>query len=143
LPPTPGLLDVEDTAYTSVDVSEEIVVAGVTAYSSDTAAAAVPVTNITDRVFCGDSFPGIVNIAKLSGPLRLQLTGWNLKQGAAVEIDGAVVPKASYKGTDNGGHTILVAKGAGLKAMLPKGQTVCVTVRNPDGRASDCFQYAR
>jgi outer membrane protein assembly factor BamB len=144
LPPTPGLLDVEDTAYTSVDVSEEIVVAGVTAYSSDTAATAIPVTSIADRVFCGDSYPGIISVSRLSNPLRLKLTGWNFENGAEIEIDDAVVPKSTYKGKDNVGHTVLIAKkGTDLKTLLPKGQAVCITVRNPDGRTSDCFQYVR
>jgi hypothetical protein len=101
------------------------------------------VAGVSDEVACGEAFPGICVVQKLQDPFRLKLLGWNFEEGALILIDGLTVPKTQYKGADKLGRTTLVAKGEGLKAMLPKGQGVCVAVVNPDGRQSVCTSFAR
>jgi hypothetical protein len=96
-----------------------------------------------DYVPCGQAYPGITSIATMQSPFQLQLRGWNFQEGCTVLIKSVSAPNTKYKGTDKLGRTTLVAGGSGLKAMLPKGQPVCITVLNPDGRESVCFQYTR
>jgi len=143
LPPTPGLIAVEDTQYSSQDVSGEITTAPVIAWAYGTSAVATPVTNITDTVLCGDSFPGIISVQKLQSPFRLKVTGRNFEDGSTLLINGTAAKKTTYKGADSKGRTRVVAKGGGLKAMLPKGEPVTLTVLNPDGRESVAFTFTR
>ena len=96
-----------------------------------------------DHLLCGDVWPAVLSAKKFSNPFRLKLTGWNFTQESEVYVNGVKTPKASYKGTDAYNHTKLVVSGAGLKTLLPKGQPVCITVKNPDGHESECFSYTR
>jgi hypothetical protein len=56
-----------------------------------------------------------------------------------VYINGASVPGVSFKGPSN----LKVKGGAALKAMLPLGQPVCITVVNPNGGTTPCYTYTR
>lgn len=72
-------------------------------------------------------------------PFRLFVTGLGFAPGAQVYVDGLPAPTSVYKDT-----TYVVAKGgAGLKAMVPAGQTVCVTVANPNGAVTPCYNFVR
>lgn len=83
--------------------------------------------------------PTISAVNKLANPFRLKLTGANFQKGTQVLIGGAQVPQTTYKSA-----TQLVAKkGAALKAMVPAGTTVDITVLNPDGGTSSPFPYTR
>ena len=75
-----------------------------------------------------------------SGPFRLVLTGSNLHPSARILIGGKPVPMTVFKR-----DTSLVAKGgAALKAMVPKGKTVQITVENPDDYGlSEPFLFKR
>lgn len=100
---------------------------------------------LTSGTVCGDPYPGVASIKKLSDPLRLKVYGWNYAEGSQVLIDGVQASATVFKGTDGKtGQAVLMAKGGGaLSKLLPKGQPVCITVLNPDGRESVCFQYTR
>ncbi len=80
----------------------------------------------------------IAAVVALTNPLRLRVSGSGFQEGCGVMIDGKEVPKTAFKGP-----TMVVAKGAGLKAMVPKGMTVLVTVMNPNGAGSAPFPFAR
>lgn len=99
--------------------------------------------NISDDVICGDKFPGIISIQKLSSPFRLKLTGWNFEKGCKVYINGEKVGSVEYKGKDKTNRTKIVLSGSNLKKKLPKGERVCIQVINPDGNQSDCFYFTR
>jgi len=96
-----------------------------------------------DTQFCGEAYPGIVSVKKLKDPFRLKVTGWNFEEGSKLLINGTAVPKSVFKGLDLPGRTRLVASGGGLKALLPKGEAVTLTVLNPDGRESVGFRFTR
>jgi hypothetical protein len=84
--------------------------------------------------------PTITAVAKLSDPLRLKITGSNFSANSSVSINGQLVPEASWKDSAK-----IIAKGGGaLKAMLPKGVPVQITVTNNDTLiTSQPFLFAR
>ena len=83
--------------------------------------------------------PTITAIAKAVNPLRLKITGSNFHPGCTIKIDGQPVPDTQVKSA-----TLIKAKGSGLKAMLPKGVTVQITVvNNDDGGISAAWPYTR
>ncbi|NMB98833.1 MAG: hypothetical protein GYA35_00960 [Thermoanaerobaculaceae bacterium] len=98
---------------------------------------------LSDWLVCGDKFPGIISIQKLSSPFRLKLTGWNFEKGCKVYINGEKVGSVEYKGKDKTNRTKIVLSGSNLKKKLPKGERVCIQVINPDGNQSDCFYFTR
>ncbi len=98
---------------------------------------------LRDSVICGEQWPCIISVQKKTNPFRLKLTGWNFEKGSKVYINGVKAGKVVFKGTDDLNRTKLVVNGSGLKSKLPKGQSVCITVKNPDGRESDCFYFTR
>lgn|GEM_PF-4620202 len=102
-----------------------------------------PKDSVSTSTVCGDVFPGVMSAKTGGNPFRLTLTGSNFVNGSTAFVNGAQVHKSKYKGADDLGRTTLVASGSGLKAMLPKGQAVTLTVRNPDGHESDGFQFTR
>lgn len=105
---------------------------------------AVDYTNyLSDWVICGEKFPGIISVQKLSNPFRLKLTGWNFEKGSKVYINGKKAGIVDYKGKDKTNRTKLFVSGDDLKKKLPKGEKVCITVINPDGHQSDCFYFTR
>lgn len=102
-------------------------------------------TVLTSSVICGDAYPGVVSVKKLSAPLRLKIYGWNFEDGSEVLIDGVRAPATSFKGIDGKtGQSVLMAKGGRtLAEMMPKGQAVTITVLNSDGRQSVEFPFVR
>lgn len=81
----------------------------------------------------------VSSVAKAGAPFRLFVYGAGFAPGAWVYIDGVPVPRVAYKGPG-----LLVAKGGtALKAMVPPGRPVCVTVVNPGGATSACYTYQR
>jgi hypothetical protein len=94
----------------------------------------------TDYLFGGSVPPSfaISVVTKALDPFRLKIYGAGFQDGSAVLINGQTAPMTLYKSAN-----MLVAKGAGLKAMLPKGVTVEITVQAPDGSISEPFSYTR
>lgn len=84
--------------------------------------------------------PAIASVKALPGPpFALKVTGADFQSGCTVTIDGQVVPEVQFKSA-----TVLSLKGgATLKAMVPKGITVCLAIHNADGGESGCFSYTR
>lgn len=84
--------------------------------------------------------PSIVSVTKKGSPFRLIVMGENFHPGCVVRIDGNAVPSTSFKNANK-----VVAKGgSALKAMLPIGTAVAVTVENTnDGGVSQPFYYTR
>lgn len=94
---------------------------------------------MTVPVYCGVPIdPTISAVQKLTNPFRLAIVGADFEPGCTAFVDGAPVPVTAYKKS-----TKVVAKGSTLKAMLPKGQPRCITVRNPSTGTSACFWYTR
>ena len=82
--------------------------------------------------------PVITYVQKMSNPLRLKITGSNFHAGCTLAINGTSVA-VTYKGS-----TSLVAKGALLKTLCPKGVTVQLVVTNTDdGGVSAAFPFTR
>ena len=83
--------------------------------------------------------PVIVKVQKATNPFRLKIFGQNFLVGCTVFIGTQAAPQTLYKSAG-----LVVAKGdTALKAMLPRGVAVCITVRNPDGTQSECWTYIR
>lgn len=85
--------------------------------------------------------PVIYSVTILPSPFRLDVRGFGLLGGTTVYIDGKPVP-----GSRNLNNYELIAKGgSALKAMLPKGQPVCLQVQALSYPAyqSDCFMFRR
>ena len=83
--------------------------------------------------------PAIASIVKKGNPFRLDITGSDFHSACEVRIDGVAAPQTKVKTS-----TRVLAKGGGsLKAMVPKGQTVMVTVVNTDdGGISAPFPFS-
>ncbi len=94
-------------------------------------------------VSCGDAWPAVIYAQKAANPFRLKITGWNFQQGGEVYVNGVKAGKVAFKGTNSYNRTKIVVKGSDFKALLPKGQPVCITVKNPDGHESGCFTFTR
>ena len=80
---------------------------------------------------------GIASVKALKSPFRLAVEGSGFNYDCTVKIDGAEVPAVSHKSS-----TKVVAKGAGLKDMVPKGVPVTVTVEDSTG-SSLPFTFTR
>jgi hypothetical protein len=81
----------------------------------------------------------ITSVSSSGGPFRLTVTGGTFGTDCRVRVDGTDVPQTLYK---NEGK--LVAKGgAALKAMVPSGVPVTVTVEDAQGRRSAGFSFTR
>lgn len=71
-------------------------------------------------------------VEALTDPFRLRVFGNYFQAGCKIRINNVLVPATSVKSS-----TMAVAKGgASLKAMVPKGVPVIVSVTNPDGGIS-------
>jgi hypothetical protein len=92
-----------------------------------------------DKISIVTTSMSISSVSKMGSPFRLSLTGGGFLPGAWVYINGASVPGVAFKGPSN----LKVKGGAALKAMLPKGQPVCITVVNPNGGTTPCYTYTR
>ncbi len=95
--------------------------------------------NLTIQANPSESVPVILQVKKKGGPFRLKILGSGFVPGCQVLIDGVPVPLVSYKKATK----IVAKKGHALKDMVPKGTTVCVVVRNPQGSESPCFSFTR
>jgi hypothetical protein len=84
--------------------------------------------------------PVVTAIKKYTNAFRLKLNGTNFHTNCTIKINGVAVPVTDYKQS-----TKLFAKGgASLKAMVPKGVTVQITVvNNDDGISSLGLPYTR
>jgi hypothetical protein len=84
--------------------------------------------------------PSIASVRKAGNPFRLIVEGADFHPSALVFIDGTQAPSVQVKKP-----TKIVAKGGkALKAMVPEGATVTVTVQNPDdGGVSAPFSFTR
>ena len=79
------------------------------------------------------SLPSISSVAKLSSPFRLKVTGGNFHGGCTIKVDGTAVPQTVFKSSTS----LQATGGAALKALVPKGRTVQITVtNNEDGGIS-------
>jgi photosystem II stability/assembly factor-like uncharacterized protein len=72
--------------------------------------------------------PVLLTVKGGVSPYRLTLKGSNFHPSAKVLIDGNPAPVTIFKN----GLTLVAKGGAALKAMLPKGKTVQITVENED-----------
>lgn len=77
-------------------------------------------------------------VAALANPFRLKVSGSGFQPGCRVEIGGAQAPHTVFKK-----GSLVIAKGSGLKAMVPKGVTLQIVVLNPDGGRSTPFAFSR
>lgn len=82
--------------------------------------------------------PAVAAVLKASNPFRLKVSGSGFAVGCEVRIDGATAPETRFKS-----GSLVVARGSGLKALVPKGIAVQVTVANPDGSESAPFAFTR
>ena len=79
------------------------------------------------------------NVTKQGSPFRLKVFGNYFLPGAVIRINGVAVPLTVFKSP-----TMLVAKGgANLKAMVPNGVPIVVTVQNPGGGLSNGATFTR
>lgn len=96
-------------------------------------------SSLAIQVGPGGNTPVVTSVVKATDPFRLKIGGLNFLVGCTIQLDGKPAPQTGYKSAAQ-----VVAKGGdALKAMVPKGVSVCVTVRNPDGSTSDCYTYVR
>jgi len=108
----------------------------VTDSAGATATATAPDVVVTSS---GGQTPAILSVRKAGSPIRLVVMGSNFVTGAAVKINGTPAPKTTFKSATK----MVAGKGAALKAMVPVGTAVQVTVTNPDGQTSAPFSFAR
>lgn len=127
-----GTSQLKTPNHTFTEAGEYEVLATATDADSKSAAVTVP-------VYCGVPInPTIGNVQKQINPFRLVLTGADFESGCTIYINGTAASVSQYK---NPGK--VVAKGSNVKALVPKGQRVCISVKNPSGGLSDCFWYTR
>lgn len=80
----------------------------------------------------------ITGAKKKGNPFRIVLTGSRFTNQCTVAVDGAAVPASSFKAESK-----LVAKGGtALKAMVPKGKLVTLTVSDGAGGTSAPFPFS-
>ena len=83
--------------------------------------------------------PSITSVSKAQNPFRLKIFGSNFHSNCTVYIDGTPV-QTTWK---NAGK-VVAKKGGSLKALVPKGVTVQITVKNnDDGGESAAYPYTR
>jgi hypothetical protein len=84
--------------------------------------------------------PVIQSVSVLHNPFRLDIRGFGFVADSSVQINGVWVPALNQKYWNQ----FIAKKGSALKAMVPKGQAVCVTVNGLWGTyKSDCFMFTR
>jgi hypothetical protein len=84
--------------------------------------------------------PVIQSVSVLHNPFRLDIRGFGFVADSSVQINGVWVPALNQKYWNQ----FIAKKGSALKAMVPKGQAVCVTVNGLWGTyKSDCFVFTR
>ena len=80
----------------------------------------------------------IASVKQLSNPFRLAIAGSGFQARCAAAVGGTPAPATKYVK-----DTKVLAKGAGLKAMVPRGIPVEVTVTNSNGAASAPYSFTR
>lgn len=75
--------------------------------------------------------PTVTAIGKLTNPFRLKVTGTNFLPGLSVTIGNDATPWSGV--TVKSDTKLILKKGAGLKALFPKGQAVTIRIAYPDG----------
>ncbi len=75
--------------------------------------------------------PVISGVTKLGNPFRFKVTGSNFKSGIQVFIGGSGTPWSNT--LQKSSSLLLIKKGASLKALFPKGQSVGIALVNTDG----------
>jgi subtilase family serine protease len=75
--------------------------------------------------------PVISGVTKLGNPFRFKVTGSNFKSGIQVFIGGSATPWSNTLQKSSG--LLIIKKGASLKALFPKGQSVAIELVNTDG----------
>ena len=84
--------------------------------------------------------PTVTGVSKMSDPFRLKITGSNFHANCTIYIGGVAVPVTTFKSSSE----LVAKKGSSLKAMVPKGVPVEITVKNnDDGGVSAAFTYTR
>lgn len=83
--------------------------------------------------------PTITRVTKLTDPFRLKVEGTLFVTGAKVLINAVEAPQTTYKSSAK----LLAGQGSALKAMLPSGTQVTITVKNLDGGTSAGFPFTR
>ena len=83
--------------------------------------------------------PIVTSITKAGNPFRLKIIGSGFVSGCEILVDGASVPVTAFRSASY----LIAKKGAALKAMIPKGVPVLISVRNPDGTVSNEVGYTR
>ena len=83
--------------------------------------------------------PVITSVSKMASPFRLRVIGGNFVDGSNVLINDVQVPSTKFKSS----NYLIAKKGADLKALVPKGVTVKIKVKNPDGTLSNEYPYTR
>ena len=80
----------------------------------------------------------IERIKRKGGPFRLVVRGERFTGWAEVCIDGVPAPKTKVKTTTK----LIAKKGKALKALVPKGRTVAITVEDDRGGRSPEFSFS-
>ena len=80
----------------------------------------------------------ITSVKALSPPFRLAVSGSGFQAGHVVNINEIPVPRTQFVKDSK-----VLAKGNGLKTMVPKGVPVQVTVANGSGAVSAPFSFTR
>jgi hypothetical protein len=80
----------------------------------------------------------VTGVALTSSPFGLRIKGAGFHSGCKAWIDGRSAPTTIRRSA-----SLLLARGSGLVARLPKGVAVRIVVRNPDGGRSAPFVFTR
>ncbi len=102
---------------------------------ANTASASLSITVLNPPIVTA-----VTKIVVAGEPFRLKIMGSNFHGNCTVLIGGVAVPETKFKSS-----SLLIAKKGGvLKAMVPKGVPVQITVKNnDDGGVSAAFTYTR
>ncbi len=82
--------------------------------------------------------PLIAAVSAMANPFRLKVSGSGFQPGCSVRVAGGPAPKTAFKN-----QSLVIAKGSGLKAMVPKGVAVSIEVVKLDGTSSAPFSFTR
>ena len=83
--------------------------------------------------------PQIASIRHAGPPFRLIVTGSHFENGATATIGTTPWSEVVVKS----GTKLMIKGGKSLKTLLPSGQSVPITIVNPDGGTSAPYSYAR
>jgi hypothetical protein len=84
--------------------------------------------------------PVITKIKKMHYPFRLKIRGSNFHSDCTVMVNNVAVPQTTFKNSTK----VVAKKGHDLKDLVPKGQTVQITVvNNDDGGVSAPFSFTK